>query len=64
MDQNYFKPYMDLKKLICCYMTIYTHIQVSEFRYEEFTVLMSEFVDSKIIMTDAYPVVNNSIVGS
>lgn len=55
--------YKGLKKVdLLVYDDIFPH-PVSGFRYEEFTVLLSEFVDSKIIMTpNAYPVVKTPIL--
>lgn len=62
-DQNYFIPYKGFKKVdLLLYDDIFPH-PVSGFRYEEFTVLMSAFINSKIIMTpNAYSVVNTPIV--
>lgn len=62
MNQIFFIPYKGIKKVdLLLYDDIFPH-PVSGFRYEEFTVLLSEFVDSKIIMTStAYPLVKTPI---
>jgi glycosyltransferase involved in cell wall biosynthesis len=59
-DFYFYKGFKKVDLLI--YDDIFPH-PVSGFRYEEFKVLLSEFVDSKIIMTpNAYPVVKTPIV--
>lgn len=62
INQEYFIPYKGLKKVdLFIYDDIFPH-PVSGFRYEEFTVLLSAFRNSKIIMTaTAYPVVKTPI---
>lgn len=62
-DRNYFIPYRGLKKVdLLIYDDIFPH-PVSGFRYEEFTILLKQFVDSKIIMTpNAYSVVKTPII--
>ncbi len=58
-DFYFYKGFTKIDLLI--YDDIFPH-PVSGFRYEEFTVLLSVFVDSKIIMTpDAYPIVKTPI---
>ncbi len=62
-NQNSFIPYKGIKKVdLLIYDDIFPH-PISGFRYEEYTILLSEFVDSKIIMIpNAYPVVKTPII--
>jgi len=57
-----FIPYKGIKKAdLLIYDNIYPH-PVSGFRHEEFTVLLSEFSKSKIIMwPSSYPIINTPI---
>lgn len=62
INQNFFKPYNGLKKYdLIIFDNIYPH-PVSGFRHEEFTVLLSEFRKSKIILyPSAYSVLKTPV---